>query len=175
VGGARVAIRTASGDDAALLADLGARTFRDTFAADNTAADMAAYLAAAFAADVQAGEIADPASAFLIAQVDGVTAGYARLRWGDAPRCVPGIRRMEIARFYAETQWIGSGIGAALMRACLGEAAALGCDVVWLDVWERNARAIAFYSKWGFSVVGGQDFVLGEDLQHDLLMVRSAV
>jgi GNAT superfamily N-acetyltransferase len=88
---------------------------------------------------------------------------------------VLGAHPLEIARFYVETQWIGSGIGTALMRACLGEAAALGCDVVWLDVWERNARAIAFCSKWGFSVVGGQDFVLGEDVEHDLLMARSAV
>lgn len=167
-------VRTATVADAALLADLGARTFRDTFAAENTEADMAAYLAAAFGNDVQTREIADVASAFLIAQVDGETAGYARLRRGDTPACVLGARPVEIARFYADAPWIGAGIGAALMTACLAEAAALGCDVIWLDVWERNARAIAFYAKWGFSVVGEQEFILGEDVQHDLLMARAA-
>lgn len=172
--GSHMAVRTATVADAALLADLGARTFRDTFAADNTEADMAAYLAAAFGSAVQAGEIADPASAFLIAQVDGVTAGYARLRRGHTPACVFGLRPVEIARFYADAPWIGAGIGAVLMTACLAEAAALGCDVIWLDVWERNTRAIAFYAKWGFSVVGEQEFVLGDDVQHDLLMARAA-
>jgi len=44
--------------------------------------------------------------------------------------------------------------------------------VLWLDVWERNSRAIAFYRKWGFVKVGTQDFRLGEDVQHDLLMAR---
>ena len=169
-----IAVRTATVADAALLAGLGARTFRDTFAADNTEADMAAYLAAAFGNDVQTREIADAASAFLIAQVDGVTAGYARLRRGHAPPCVFGMRPVEIARFYADAPWIGAGIGAALMTACLAEAAALGCDVIWVDVWQRNARAIAFYAKWGFAVHGGQEFVLGEDVQHDLLMARAA-
>ena len=43
---------------------------------------------------------------------------------------------------------------------------------MWLDVWEENPRAIAFYTKWRFAVVGRQDFVLGSDVQHDLLMSR---
>ena len=39
---------------------------------------------------------------------------------------------------------------------------------------DRNARAIAFYSKWGFEVVGDAEFVLGDDVQQDLLMARVA-
>ena len=79
---------------------------------------------------------------------------------------------MEIGRFYARKAWIGKGVGARLMQACLCEAEAVACDVVWLDVWERNARAIAFYHKWGFTEVGMQVFPLGNDLQRDLLMAR---
>jgi ribosomal protein S18 acetylase RimI-like enzyme len=47
-----------------------------------------------------------------------------------------------------------------------------GCDTIWLDVWERNLRARAFYQKWGFIEVGTQLFQLGDDLQNDLLMQR---
>ena len=43
---------------------------------------------------------------------------------------------------------------------------------LWLGVWERNARALAFYRKWGFDVVGEHTFKLGEDPQHDLIMRR---
>ena len=85
---------------------------------------------------------------------------------------VCGLNPVEIARFYSAAPWIGRGVGAALMTACLREAEARACDVVWLDVWDRNARAIAFYSKWGFEVVGEADFILGDDVQHDLLMAR---
>jgi hypothetical protein len=41
-------------------------------------------------------------------------------------------------------------------------------------VWERNSRAIAFYEKWKFRVVGEQAFLLGTDVQKDLLMARPA-
>jgi uncharacterized protein (DUF1697 family)/ribosomal protein S18 acetylase RimI-like enzyme len=111
---------------------------------------------------------------FFLAQIDGAAVGYARLRYGPAPACVPGARPVEIVRLYADRPCIGRGVGAALMTRCLYEAAARECGVVWLDVWERNPRAIAFYAKWGFEVVGEQDFLLGDDVQHDLLMARPA-
>ncbi len=169
-----LAIRPAVMDDAPVLADLGARTFRDGFGPENTEADMTAYLRRSFSPEIQAREITDPASRFLIGHIDGSAVGYARLKLGAAPTCVSGIRPVEIARFYADTAWIGKGVGAQLMAACLDEARGLGRDVIWLGVWERNPRAIAFYSKWGFRGVGEQEFMLGDDLQHDVVMERPA-
>jgi ribosomal protein S18 acetylase RimI-like enzyme len=167
-----VQIRIAVGSDAELLATLGARTFRDTFGPDNTEADMDEYLESAFTPEVQTKELADPASTFLIAEADGSAAGYARLRLGAQPTCIAGTSPIEIARFYADAPWIGRGVGPALMSACLDIARQSMCDVLWLDVWERNFRAMAFYRKWGFVVVGAQPFVLGTDVQTDLLMSR---
>lgn len=167
-------VRLASAADARLLSELGERTFRDTFAAYNSESDMSAYLAKSFSAGLQAAEIADPRSVFLIAEWDGAAIGYARLRMGGAPECIVGESPVEIVRFYADAPWIGRGVGASLMRSCLQQARLLGCDAVWLDVWSRNTRAIAFYERWGFSVVGEQDFVLGDDVQRDLLMARGA-
>lgn len=168
-----IKIRLAGPGDNILLADLGRRTFFDTFARDNTPEDMAAYLAASFGPQKQAEELADPLSHFLIAEVDGAPVGYARLHLGEPPATITGRMPVEIVRFYAVREWIGGGVGAALMATCLALAAEKGCDTIWLDVWERNPRAIAFYRKWGFAPVGEQAFQLGGDLQHDLLMQRS--
>jgi ribosomal protein S18 acetylase RimI-like enzyme len=40
-------------------------------------------------------------------------------------------------------------------------------------VWERNARAQAFYRKWNFRTVGEHVFELGSDLQRDIVMERT--
>jgi GNAT superfamily N-acetyltransferase len=165
-------IRIAASGDAALLAELGARTFRAAFGWGNTEEDMAAYLAGAFAPDIQAAEIADPSGVFLIAEFAATPAGYARLRRGPAPAAVNAADPVEIVRFYADVPWIGRGVGSAMMEASLRLAAEWGCDTVWLDVWEENPMALAFYEAWGFTVVGRQSFVLGEDVQDDLIMVR---
>jgi ribosomal protein S18 acetylase RimI-like enzyme len=155
-----------------LLAEMGARTFYDTFAKDNTPADITSYLAASFSPGKQADELADPANIFLIAEIEDIPAGYARLRLSSPPPAITGIKPIEIVRFYSVQSWIGRGVGAALMSACLSIAHQNGCDTIWLDVWEHNPRAIAFYRKWGFAIVGRQAFQLGSDLQNDLLMVK---
>ncbi|HET7087678.1 MAG TPA: GNAT family N-acetyltransferase [Anaerolineae bacterium] len=165
-------IRYATVSDNIQLAEVGAETFYDSFAAENTPENMAAYLAEAFGPEKQARELADSASRFLIVERDGLTVGYARLKFGEAPPAIMGRRPMEIVRFYARKAWIGKGVGARLMRACLREAERAGRDVVWLGVWERNSRAIAFYRKWGFVQAGTQMFRLGDDPQRDLLMAR---
>jgi ribosomal protein S18 acetylase RimI-like enzyme len=165
------AIRRATARDAALLAELGARTFSETFGPDNTPEDIAAYLGAAFGPEKQAAELADPGATFLVADVEGVAAGYAQLRSGGTDG-VTGAKPIEVVRFYASKEWIGRGIGPALMGACLDEARRAGFQTLWLGVWERNVRAQAFYRKWGFSVVGAHVFQLGSDPQTDLLMER---
>jgi len=165
--------RCATTEDAGLLAELGARTFSDTFAADNTAEDMAAYLAACFSREKQAAELADPRSVFLIAEAEDKSAGYAHLLAGQWPREITGSRPIEIVRLYSAHEWIGKGVGSALMTACLDAARNRGADSVWLGVWENNVRAQAFYRKWGFVEVGTHVFMLGSDAKTDLVMQRT--
>jgi GNAT superfamily N-acetyltransferase len=155
------------------LAEIGAETFYDTFVEQNTPENMAVYLAESFSPEKQVLELKDPASKFLILEMEGQTAGYARLYFGHAPEDVTSQRPMELVRIYARKAWIGKGVGAQLMQACLSEAKQAGCDVVWLGVWEMNPRAIAFYQKWGFEIVGRHEFHLGDDPQNDFIMARS--
>ena len=58
------------------------------------------------------------------------------------------------------------------MRASLEAARDAGHRTLWLGVWERNVRAIAFYERWGFATVGEHLFRLGSNDQRDLIMAR---
>ena len=167
-----VTIRRGTLADAGLLSELGARTFSETFATENTPEDLAEYLATSFNAAQQMAELEDPASTFLIAEVDGNAAGYAMLHDGEPEKGVEGPNPIELVRLYVSREWLGRGIGEQLMRACIDEALQAGHETIWLGVWERNARAQAFYRKWNFRTVGEHMFQLGSDLQRDLLMER---
>ena len=166
-------IRLAQSGDAAALAAFAARTFQATFAAENTAKDMALYLAANYGPERQGAEIRDPGIVTLLAEDGRRLAGYSQLHESPAPDCVPGAAPIEIRRFYVDRNWQGRGVAQALMMASVETAMERGARTVWLAVWERNLRAQAFYRKCGFEDCGAKEFVLGRDRQTDRVMVRA--
>ena len=165
-------IRTAEPTDAAQLAALAERTFRDAFEAVNTPGDMALHCGSSYSEAVQGREILNPALTTLVAERDGRLVAYAQTRWDPAPDCVRAERPFEIQRLYVAEAWHGQGVAQELMAACLALAEAGGADQAWLGVWEHNPRAIAFYRKCGFVEVGEHGFQLGTDPQRDIVMVR---
>ncbi|PAP77883.1 GNAT family N-acetyltransferase [Rubrivirga marina] len=166
-------IRPATLSDVGPLRDLAERSFRAAFADQNDPADMDAYVLETFTSERVRAEIDDPDNRFLLAVDGGALLGYAKLRDGDADPSVTGPAPIEIERIYAAPESIGRGVGRALMQACLDTAAAMDRETIWLGVWERNDRAIAFYERWGFETVGAHGFQLGSDPQTDLVMARA--
>jgi GNAT superfamily N-acetyltransferase len=132
-----------------------------------------AYLAEAFTIEQLSSELADPRSTFLIATVADEPAGYAKLHAGAAPDSISDKPAVELARLYSSQEWLGRGVGAALMETCLELARQQGYETIWLSSWKRNDRANAFYQKWHFQVVGFKTFVMGADVQEDFILARS--
>jgi ribosomal protein S18 acetylase RimI-like enzyme len=162
--------------DAEMLTALGARTFYDAFAPTNTPETMEAYMSQAFTERRLTSELNDPKATFLIAESEGTPVGYVKLRAGDAPDCVKacvnGDAAIEIVRFYIDQQFHGSGVAHTLMQACFDHAKHADRRTVFLGVWEHNPRAIAFYRKWQFEIVGSHIFQMGDEAQNDYWMAR---
>lgn len=166
-----VTIRRAVLSDAWALSELAARTFAETFGADNTPEDLAAHLRSSYGLAQQSAEIADPEGATLLACMGPALVGFAQVRRGPAPACVIGEHPIELHRFYLARSAHGRGVAAPLMAAARDSARALGGRRLWLGVWERNPRAVAFYVKSGFTKVGSHDFMVGRDRQTDWVFV----
>ena len=165
-------IRPAVSDDAALLAELGARTFRETFERICSPADLDAFLAKTYGEAQQAAELAEAARPAWVLETEGGPAGFLQLRLGHREPGVPGLRPAELQRIYLLRAVQGSGLGAALMRTALERARAWGADALWLGVWEHNTRALAFYARWGFREAGEHVFKIGEQIDRDLILMK---
>lgn len=170
--GMNLTLREATREDAVLIADLSRQTFYDTFAADNTKADMDKFMNEQFTRGRLILEVGAPENSFFLAFAEGMPAGYVKLREGRAPAGLKERDTLEIARLYAAREHIGAGVGRLLMEQSIAVARQRGKAAVWLGVWEKNERAIAFYRRWGFEHFGNVDFLLGDDVQQDWLMVR---
>src|ERR1700741_948539 len=115
-------IRTGTATDATALAELAARTFRETFGAANRPEDMALHIADAYGTSQQHAELVDPNIATLLVEIDHQLAGYAQLRPGVPPECGTGEKPIELWRFYITQPWHGRGIAQSLMRMVESEA-----------------------------------------------------
>jgi ribosomal protein S18 acetylase RimI-like enzyme len=170
-----ISIRPGMIEDTQPLTDLSYTTFWDAFAhhPKNAPDDLAHYMRQAFNVEQIAKELADPQAIFLIAEIEGELAGYAKLIRENIEPGIKAERPIELNRLYSQQKFLGQGVGQALMDACFERAKQGNHDVIWLGVWEYNSRAQRFYEKNGFRLVGKHTFVLGSDPQTDLLMVKA--
>jgi ribosomal protein S18 acetylase RimI-like enzyme len=168
----QVRIRRAGADDAAVLSELAARLFRQTYEGDVPAADLDAFLAASFSPDSQRNELDDPTTRTLLVELGHQAIGYAQVRRRSLPvETSDADAEVELARLYIDRPWHGRGVAAAVLAEAGRLALELGSGSVWLGVWERNGRAVAFYERRGFRPVGVQEFRLGSERHRDRVMV----
>jgi ribosomal protein S18 acetylase RimI-like enzyme len=171
---AAIRIRRAVTDDALGLSVLAESTFRDAFANSNTASNMHQHCAASYGEPLQLAEIRDSSRETWVAESDGRLAAFVQLGL-DTVLPTSSERAVEIQRFYVDASHHGTGLAHQLMAHVVARAKAVGRAALWLGVWEQNPRAMAFYRKWGFDVVGEHTFNLGEDQQHDFIMRRDGM
>ncbi len=168
-----ITIRFGTTADADLIADLSRQTFYETFAASNTREDMDKFMNETFSREALMKEVGAEGNIFLLAYDGQEAVGYARMREGELRPEFSGKPSIEIARIYAVRSCIGKGVGKILMQQCIDIALDNKKELIWLGVWEKNDRAIAFYQKFGFEKFATHDFVLGNDVQTDWLMKKN--
>ena len=145
-------------------------TFRETFEEVNTEEDMQKYLNENLNEEKLKSELENQNSEFYFAENNGEILGYLKLNFKDAQTEKVEENHFEIERIYVLKAFLGQKIGQILFDKAIEIGREKNLEYVWLGVWEENHRAIKFYEKNGFEIFGKHDFVLGEDVQTDLLM-----
>lgn len=163
-------IRPAHENDSIQLAELAERTFREAFSEHNSTENMQLHCDASYSESIQAKEINDSNVVTLVAESEQKLIAYAQLYWDKPPKCIRDRDAGEIRRLYVAREWHGKGLAQRLMNACLEVFKEQRNETVWLGVWERNPRAIAYYKKFKFREVGEHIFPVGDDPQRDIIM-----
>lgn len=162
-----ISYRDASAADAEALAAFAEATFTDTFGHLYPPEDLAAFVEAKYRAPVIGEEIADPATRYVLALRDGAIVGYCKM--GDVDMDVDATAALELHRLYVDTSTKGTGVAKTLMDDALAWARSKGAKVMFLSVWENNARAQAFYKRYGFEHVKEHKFMVGRVADRDFI------
>jgi diamine N-acetyltransferase len=167
-------VRLAKTRDADALSKFAADVFRKSFGNQTARADLDLYIAQYFTHDRQTAELRDRGTITLLAFHNKEMVGYSQVRIASQPEKPLAGSPAELKRFYVAPEWQGRGVAQQLLAETMNRVGETNCDSVWLTVWKQNPRAIAFYRKSGFAVMGEQNFQVGTDVQRDFIMVHSA-
>jgi ribosomal protein S18 acetylase RimI-like enzyme len=165
-------IKKVSTDELEELRKLSVNTFSDTFTEQNNEIQIKAYLEKAFNTDQLRSELSNPESFFYFVKEEDKILGYLKLNTKTAQTDQVLDSSLEIERIYLTQVAQGKGIGKLLMDFSIAEAKRRNLLCLWLGVWEKNEKAIAFYKSYGFEVFADHPFKLGDESQKDLLMKR---
>ncbi len=169
-----IRLRLAAPGDAPALALVAGATFLETFADIIAGPDIVAHVAANNNAEKFGDWIGDAESRVWMAERKATAApiGYALLTTPDLPDIVTGADDVELKRIYILSRYHGGGLAGRMMETVIAEAKAMGKTRLLLGVYAANDRALAFYRKQGFGIVGDRRFQVGAALFEDKIMAR---
>lgn len=158
-------LRSATPDDACLIAALAIQVFLDTYAADGIRPDLAREALRDYGVEAFLPRLREPQRRFLLAERAGALLGFAELSLSDEATPAGDARGAELVRLYVQPAAQGSGLGRQLIRAAEALAAEAGLQAVWLTAWDGNHRALAFYAHEGYTDIGATTYRI-EDMDY---------
>lgn len=173
-------ILTALASDAEELAAVAAVTFPLACPPELTIADIEHFVADNLTADHFRAFIANPTH-HVFKAVDPATssiAGYALVidEEPNDPDVLAAITTRPltmVSKMYVLPGFHGRHASTGLMSTALGHAAAVGSELVWLGVNQKNLRAQRFYQKMGFEIVGHKTFQVNDSVCNDFIYART--
>ncbi len=162
-------IRQGERRDAENLSALAIQVFLHTYATEGISSSISRYVLSEFSADKFATLLSEKSSAVLVAEIGENLVGYAKVDVGTQCPAITNAK-VELATLYVQESFLGKGVGRELLNEAERWARQRTNASIWLTVNSKNARAIAFYAKHGYTQLGITHFVLGNEKHENLVL-----
>ncbi len=157
-----ITISKATLEDLALLTDIGRRSVIQSHGHSASAQDFDTYLANKFTLEAIREELSEPENLFHLIYYKGKAAGYSKIIFNSPNPHIEFSDVTKLERLYLLEEFYGLKLGWHLFEHNIQLAKAARQSGIWLNVWKKNDRAVAFYTKAGFEVVGHALFKISE-------------
>ncbi len=159
-------------DDTDALVALGRETFSVTFGHMYPPEDLQTFLDESHNPARIRTLLADPARSYQVAEVGGRLVGYATVTPAKLPLHDRPEPALELGQLYVLPDWLGAGVGPALMDWAMDKAQMGGARSIVLSVYSENIRAQRFYQRYGFEKYADYEFHVGRVIDAEYLMCK---
>ncbi len=167
-------IRLANNADAIHIALLGRITFTETFGhffRDKN--DMLDYYNRTFSVEKIRTGLKNTNNVFWIAFVNELPVGFAKLKLNSKSKFIQSENVCQLQKIYVLNDFLSMKIGLELQKKLINKAKENKFAEIWLSVLESNSRAINFYKKNNFIIIGNHNFQIGKENFDFIAMSRN--
>lgn len=161
-------------NDAALLVRIGRTSFLESHGMSASKEDIDAYVTLKFNESTFLGELQDFNNYFYIIYTNSTPVGYSKIIFDFTHVNIPFNNVTKMERLYVLKEFHHLKLGLELFNFNVEESKKHHQAGMWLFVWTENHRAMNFYNKVGFQIIGSHDFKISEthyNPNHQMLFI----
>ncbi|MEO5685469.1 MAG: GNAT family N-acetyltransferase [Chitinophagaceae bacterium] len=149
-----VTIRPAGAEDILTIGVLANQIWPDTYGHILSAVQLQYMLQLIYSPASLTKQMSELHHQFLMLELEKLPVGFASF----SATAEPGVYKLQ--KIYVRTDIQGKGLGKALIDAVIASIKPLQATALRLNV-NRHNKAISFYEKFGFAIIGEEDIDIG--------------
>lgn len=148
--------------DIQLLVQIGKQSFIESHGRSAPETDIIAYIKKKFSDDALKEELRETANIYHIIYFNKQPAGYSKIIFNHPHINIRQQRITKLERLYLLKDFYNLKLGVELLQFNTELSKEEDEEGMWLFVWKENQRAVQFYTKAGFQVIGSYNFSISE-------------
>ncbi|OWP73505.1 GNAT family N-acetyltransferase [Pseudomonas sp. K2I15] len=145
------------------------QVFLDTYATEGIRDSIAAEALQAFSPQAISALIAQPGTAIIVAEINGHLVGFAQVAMDAGHALISTPKAAELQRLYIQERFTGLGLGYRLLQTAEQCAGLGGASLLWATVWVGNERALGFYPRCGYELLGEPTYTFQNETHENRL------
>lgn len=144
--------------DAEILSTLGRHTFIESHGHSAAKEDIDTYINTAYSLEACQQELTDTNNVYYFIYYNNQPAGFSKVILNCPAPGVMGTNITKLERIYVLKEFYNLKLGLALLNFNIELSKSNQQAGMWLYTWIENERAVNFYKKAGFVIIGSYDF-----------------
>lgn len=169
----KILIRKIAPNEVEILAEIAVKTFIASHGSSASETDIQAYIAEKYTVQQFENELNNSASFYYFICIDDQIAGFSKVVMNVSTNEKSESHFAKLERLYLLEEFYDLKLGHELFQFNCELAKQHSQKGIWLFVWTENHRAIRFYNKAGFEIIGSHNFKISENHSnpnHQLLL-----
>jgi GNAT superfamily N-acetyltransferase len=145
-----------------MIAEIGKQTFLESHGHCASIDDVNSFILKTYNKHAISKEFEDSKTQYHIVYFNDKVAGFSKIEMNIPNKNISDLNVTKLDRLYVLKEYYGKDIGSKLFDFNIMVSKKYHQKGIWLATWIENKRAINFYNKKGFKIVGEYSYKISE-------------